>query len=75
MWFLISSASERTRRAQGLIGAGSRIQCKFSLVDWGLPCLTGEATHAVVCRITSALCTLAEVCSQLPKYVVSLVIR
>lgn len=75
MWVLVSSAPERTRRAQGLIGAGSRIQRKFSLVDWGLPCLTGEATHAVVCRITSALCTLAAICSQLPTYVVSLVIR
>lgn len=74
MWFIVSSASERIRRAQGLTGAGSRIQSKFSSVDWGHPCLTRKATHALVCRITSALCALAEVCSQLPKYVVSLVI-
>lgn len=75
MWFIASSASERIRRAQGLTGVGSGIRSKFSSVDWGLPCFARKATHAAVCRITSALRTLAEVCSQLPKCVISLVLQ
>lgn len=54
IWFIVSHASERIRGAQEFTGTDSRVQSKFSSVDWGFICPTGKTTPYLFGRVTSA---------------------